>query len=262
MILKSWKEIADYLHCGVRTAQRWERELGLPIRRPGDRSVVLATTEELSEWVASGKATAAVDTSARDMITRQAELRRELYQLRARQRQLMQQLRTTLKNTKPTRSRHAEISGSRTSLFPFPNSTRPSLMTVDDNPSQCYALSQVLRHAGFEVFEAHSAQQGLELAQRECPAIVLLDIHLPDLTGYELFSMLRRNPQTQNIAVIFYTAVAPSDAANFVVQQLGAEGFIESPIEPEVLIASVRNTMAKLNLTNDGVGSRLNVQPN
>jgi len=261
MILKSWKEIADYLHCGVRTAQRWERELGLPIRRPGDRSVVLATTEELGEWVASGKATATVD-AARDTVTRQAELRRELYQLRSRQRQLMQQLRTTLKNAKPSRSRQIEIAASRTSLFPEQNSTRLSLMTVDDNPGQCYAVSQVLRHAGFDVFEAHSAQQALELAQRECPAIVLLDVHLPDLTGYELFSMLRRNPQTQNIAVIFYTAVAPPEVANYVVQHLGAEGFIESPIEPGALIACVQNTMAKLNLTNGGVDARLTGQPN
>lgn len=52
-ILSSWKEIAEFLGKGVRTAQRWERELGLPIRRPPgkDSRVVFALREELTAWV-------------------------------------------------------------------------------------------------------------------------------------------------------------------------------------------------------------------
>ena len=52
-ILNSWKEIANYLGRGVRTAQRWERDLGLPIHRPKgkDRSAVLAFPEELNQWL-------------------------------------------------------------------------------------------------------------------------------------------------------------------------------------------------------------------
>ncbi len=52
MILTGWKEIANYAHCGVRTVQRWERDLDLPIHRPKgkSRSAVLAIPEELDSW--------------------------------------------------------------------------------------------------------------------------------------------------------------------------------------------------------------------
>lgn len=55
MILSGWKEIADYLHCGVRTVQRWERK-GLPVRRPnaGKRSHVIARSEDLDCWTRTG----------------------------------------------------------------------------------------------------------------------------------------------------------------------------------------------------------------
>jgi hypothetical protein len=58
-LLTSWKEIAMYLSKGVRTVQRWERELGLPVRRPAQsRHIVLATTSELDGWVAGLKQSA------------------------------------------------------------------------------------------------------------------------------------------------------------------------------------------------------------
>jgi hypothetical protein len=52
-VLNSWKEIASYLRCGVRTVQRWEHDLGLPVRRPWgkQRSSVIAVAEDLDEWV-------------------------------------------------------------------------------------------------------------------------------------------------------------------------------------------------------------------
>jgi hypothetical protein len=52
MLLSSWKEIPTYLHKGVRTAQRWEREAGLPVRRPiKNRHIIVAVSEELDDWV-------------------------------------------------------------------------------------------------------------------------------------------------------------------------------------------------------------------
>jgi hypothetical protein len=60
-LLTSWKEIAVYLSKGVRTVQRWERELGLPVRRPAQsRHIVLATTSDLDGWVAGLKQSAHV----------------------------------------------------------------------------------------------------------------------------------------------------------------------------------------------------------
>lgn len=72
-ILSSWKEIAEFLGKGVRTAQRWERELGLPVRRPPgkDSRVVFALREELTAWVKAqpyaGMATVAAVTELQPM---------------------------------------------------------------------------------------------------------------------------------------------------------------------------------------------------
>jgi CheY-like chemotaxis protein len=244
MILKSWKEIATFLHCGVRTAQRWEAELGLPVRRPrGDRHVVLAFTEELAQWIASEQDS--LGTEFRDHQFRQAELRRELTQLRLRQRELVANLRANVRNLKAS-----PVAGRKVTAdpAPIPRRSSPAILTVDDNTVQCYAISQILRHAGFTVLEAHTAAEAMEVAKREHPALVLLDIHLPDVTGYELFTMLKRLPQTEDVAVIFYTAMTPSDSAKYVVEQLGAEGFMECSAEPKVWVSTVQDAILKLGM--------------
>jgi len=80
-ILKSWKEIARYLDCGIRTAQRWERDLGLPVRRPRGRmrSAVIALTAELDDWVKT-RATSAIviDVSAASLPDAMARLTEHL----------------------------------------------------------------------------------------------------------------------------------------------------------------------------------------
>jgi hypothetical protein len=117
MILKSWKEIANHLHCGVRTAQRWEQEFGLPIRRPPDRNVVLAISEELDEWVTSA-GTNSVTEDARDKLMGISELRQELAELRLRQRELATRLRACVnigresakkRNGKNMTTQHASV---------------------------------------------------------------------------------------------------------------------------------------------------------
>jgi CheY-like chemotaxis protein len=250
VILKSWKEIASYLHCGVRTAQRWENELGLPVQRPAgpDRNVVLAFSEELDQWVSSGTVTVVQD--ARENISRQGELRQELRELRSRQHQLVAELREQIKQSKTKKTKRSTRTKSKDQSIrnaTLEKTNRPtSVMTVDDNASQCYTISQILRHAGYKVFEANSVTEALETAEREAPAVTLLDVHLQDLTGYELFGLLRNNPHTKDIAAIFYTAFSPPDAASLVAQLLGAAGFLKSPIEPKALVALVQNTIANL----------------
>jgi hypothetical protein len=87
-ILSSWKEIANYLGKGVRTVQRWEGTIGLPVRRPtaGNSSIVLAYTAEIDEWL--NQATSHLDDVRDGEIRRlrktNAELQQEAVRLRAR----------------------------------------------------------------------------------------------------------------------------------------------------------------------------------
>lgn len=110
-VLTSWKEIAAYLGKGVRTVQRWEAQLGLPVRRPGpERHIVLAFPAELDEWALnsqlrlkapgntlhkirrSGSAHEDIITPIIEHVATLAELRKDLQRTAAKQRRLRQQM--------------------------------------------------------------------------------------------------------------------------------------------------------------------------
>lgn len=76
-LLNSWKEIAAYLGRGVRTAQRWERDLSLPVRRPRgkDRSAVIAFTDELDQWMKRPSNNSPTNTRLSDVIAESKQLR-------------------------------------------------------------------------------------------------------------------------------------------------------------------------------------------
>jgi hypothetical protein len=94
-ILNSWKEIASYLNRGVRTVQRWERDLGLPVRRPRghDRSAVIAIPEELDNWLRHAP--------ERERVQRPASMNRErLHANRERLHERVSTLKVTLDRTR------------------------------------------------------------------------------------------------------------------------------------------------------------------
>jgi hypothetical protein len=95
MLLSSWKEIAAYLHKGVRTAQRWEREAGLPIRRPvKNRHIIVAVSEELDDWVqAQSNPPFTVGEELRQLRARVQELEAENQRLRAGQSGVLHEIR-------------------------------------------------------------------------------------------------------------------------------------------------------------------------
>jgi hypothetical protein len=97
-LLNSWKEIATYLNRGVRTVQRWERDLGLPVRRPRghDRSAVIAFAEEIDLWLKR----APERQEAVDFRGPMRQYRERLHQQRDKLQQSVAQLQTTLDRTK------------------------------------------------------------------------------------------------------------------------------------------------------------------
>lgn len=131
-----------------------------------------------------------------------------------------------------------------------------TILSVDDNVAHCYAISRVLRHAGFTVFEAHSAVEALDIAGRENLHLALLDIHLPDLTGYDLLCKLKQNPKTSTMGVILHTASEETTVAKSAAERLGADGFLTYPVESADLLVIVRGTLMGLRRSTDpGDGS-------
>ena len=115
---------------------------------------------------------------------------------------------------------------------------QPSILVIDDTPGNLSLLNQLLREH-YRVRLANSGPRGLELAALAPPDLILLDIMMPDMDGYQVFQRLRSDPATRRIPVIFLTAkVGAEDEERGLA--MGAVDFIHKPIAPSVVLARVR----------------------
>jgi PAS domain S-box-containing protein len=115
-----------------------------------------------------------------------------------------------------------------------------SILNVDDDAAARYAKSRILRQAGYTMTEATTGAQGLELARTARPDLVLLDVKLPDIDGYEVCRRLRADSRTATIAVLQTSASFVDEGSRVRALEGGADNYLASPFEPEVLVASVR----------------------
>ncbi len=116
---------------------------------------------------------------------------------------------------------------------------RPVVLVVDDTEGNRYAVSRMLRSAGMDVMEAESGMEALERLS-DAPSLVVLDINLPDITGYEVCRRIKSDEATASIPVLHLSAsyVAAADRAYGL--ELGADAYLTHPVEPAVLVATVR----------------------
>ena len=118
--------------------------------------------------------------------------------------------------------------------------TRPSavILVVDDNHPTRYSTARVLRNEGFTVHEAATGQDALRLAVDPLD-LVVLDVNLPDIDGFEVCRRLRASPPTARTPVIHLSATFVNDVDKVQGLDAGADGYITHPVEPPVLIATV-----------------------
>ena len=115
----------------------------------------------------------------------------------------------------------------------------PFILIVDDREQNRYISSRILRSAGYLVEEASSGRKALQKVL-ENPALVILDVRLPDIIGYEVCRRIKQNPQTSNIPVLLVSAAFTSSESQVQALDSGADGYLIQPLEPTVLIATVR----------------------
>jgi CheY-like chemotaxis protein len=114
-----------------------------------------------------------------------------------------------------------------------------SILTVDDYRPSLYAHARLLRGAGFEVVEATTGRSALEIAQRERPDLVLLDVHLPDIHGFEVCERLKSHRLTKDIPVVHITSTSRGDRFQRESIAAGAAAFLQEPIDPQLLLRLV-----------------------
>ncbi len=114
-----------------------------------------------------------------------------------------------------------------------------SILVVDDNAPTRYSTARVLRSDGFSVLEAGTGQEALQLAAEQLPDLVVLDVNLPDMDGFEVCRRLRASPRHVRTPVIHLSATFVNDVDKVQGLDAGADGYITHPVEPPVLVATV-----------------------
>jgi hypothetical protein len=115
----------------------------------------------------------------------------------------------------------------------------PCILVVDDNPATLYATSRVLTGAGFRVVQAETGEDAVTRAATEPVDLVVLDINLPDIDGFEVCRRIRAGDSALRTPVIHLSATFVKDADKVYGLERGADGYLTHPVEPPVLIATV-----------------------
>jgi sigma-B regulation protein RsbU (phosphoserine phosphatase) len=117
-------------------------------------------------------------------------------------------------------------------------SATESILLVDDNPTNLQVLFQTLEGVGCKLLIAKNGEMALSIAGKALPDLILLDIMMPDIDGYEVCRQLKTNPKTSDIPVIFLSALGDTED-KVKGLQLGAVDYITKPFQPDEVIARV-----------------------
>ena len=114
-----------------------------------------------------------------------------------------------------------------------------TILVIDDNVLFLETLLDLLETHGFQAIGSPSGFLGLQLAEKQMPDIIICDIRMPELNGYQVLMKLRQNPLTAKIPFIFITA-KPIDHPQKVVQEIGANGYLIKPFSTTQLILTIK----------------------
>ncbi|MBU0741307.1 response regulator [bacterium] len=117
------------------------------------------------------------------------------------------------------------------------------ILVIEDNEQNLYLTRFILERGGMEVIEARDGRTGLAAARESAPDLILLDIQLPEMDGFEVARTLRGEERTAGTPIVALTSfIMAEDRAR--VMDAGCDGMIEKPIEPEHFLDEVRVYLA------------------
>jgi PAS domain S-box-containing protein len=116
---------------------------------------------------------------------------------------------------------------------------RVNILMVDDEPSKLLSYEVILAELGENLIKARSAKEALNVLLKTDVAVVLMDVSMPEVDGFELANIIRQHPRFQKTAIIFISGVHLSDSDRILGYRSGAVDYISVPVVPEVLRAKV-----------------------
>ncbi len=114
-----------------------------------------------------------------------------------------------------------------------------NVLLVDDHPENLLALEAVLHRLGQNLVKAHSGEEALRCLLNQDFAVILLDVQMPGMDGFETATLIRNRPRSHHTPIIFLTAYSTNDAQMFRGYSLGAVDYLFKPIDPEILTSKV-----------------------
>lgn len=116
------------------------------------------------------------------------------------------------------------------------------ILFVDDEADLGYLMKRFLETEGYNVSVAHDGQEGLEKAIEENPDLILLDVMMPRMNGFQMCTQLKNHTSLQNIPVIFVTALHQCKD-EFISSTMGANGYVTKPFEHQHLLSEIARTL-------------------
>jgi two-component system cell cycle response regulator DivK len=113
------------------------------------------------------------------------------------------------------------------------------ILVVEDNEENRRIMHDLLGSAGYEMIEAVTGEDGVTLAERERPDLILMDIQLPGLDGYEATRRIKANPALRPIPIIAVTSYALS-GDDVKAREAGCDDYVTKPFSPRALLAKIR----------------------
>src|SRR5580658_9253726 len=115
-----------------------------------------------------------------------------------------------------------------------------NVLLVDDQPAKLLANEEILRDLGENLIKTSSAREALQFLLKNDAAVVLIDVCMPELDGFQLAAMLREHPRFKETAIIFISAIHLTDVDCIRGYAMGAVDYVPVPVIPEVLRAKVK----------------------
>src|SRR6202047_534265 len=116
---------------------------------------------------------------------------------------------------------------------------RVNILMVDDQPAKLLSYDAILAELGENLIRAASGREALEILLKTDVAVVLMDVSMPEMDGFEMAEIIRQHPRFQKTAIIFISGVHLTDLDKLKGYQRGAVDYISVPVVPEVLRAKV-----------------------
>jgi two-component system cell cycle response regulator DivK len=116
---------------------------------------------------------------------------------------------------------------------------RKRILVVEDQEDNRRIVRDLLTSVGYEVIEAVTGDEGVEMARTHTPALILMDIQLPGLDGYAAMRRIKADPALHQIPIIAVTSYALS-GDDLKAQQAGCDAYVSKPFSPRVLLAKIR----------------------